>query len=169
MQNTQRQDNLPQIGKNMADKANRASVAERFDDAAVPKTISVDLALLTYDDALLRDLALSILTTAQPHDAHTLSLLHTVPGIGTIRSLVLLSDIHAMDRFPRGQDCASSCRLGQCAKESGGKRLGPSGKKIGNAHLPWAFSAAVVCWRNNPQGQKALLRLENKHDKRSIR
>jgi transposase len=89
-----------------------------------------------------------------------------VPGIGKILRLVLLYDIHRIDRFPRVQDVASYCRLGKCRKESGGKRLGTSGAKIGNAHRKWAFSeAAVLFLRNNPQGQKLLARLEKKHDK----
>jgi transposase len=54
----------------------------------------------------------------------------------------------------------------KCSKESGGKRVGTSGKKIGNAHLKWAFSeAATLFLRNNPQGQKLLSRLEKKPDK----
>ena len=166
VQNTNSQYNLPEIGKKIAYKANREGVAERFDDAAVQKTIEVDLALITYYDELLRDLELSILTTAKQHDANTLYLLQTVPGIGKILSLVLLYEIHDIDRFPRVQDFASYCRLVKCAKESAGKRLGTSGKKIGNAHLKWAFSeAAVLFLRNNPQGQKYLARLEKKHDK----
>jgi transposase len=166
VQNTNSQYNLPEMGKKIAYQANREGVAERFDDAAVQKTIEVDLALLTYYDELLRDLALSILTTAKQHDANTLYLLQTVPGIGKILSLVLLYEIHDIDRFPRVQDFASYCRLVKCAKESAGKRLGTSGKKIGNAHLKWAFSeAAVLFLRNNPQGQKYLARLEKKHDK----
>jgi transposase len=64
------------------------------------------------------------------------------------------------------QDFASYGRLVKCAKESAGKRLGTSGKNIGNAHLKWAFSeAAVLVLRNNPQGQKYLVRLEKKPDK----
>jgi transposase len=55
--------------------------------------------------------------------------------------------------------------LVKCSKESGGKRLGTSGKKIGNAHLKWAFSeAATLFLRNHPEGQKLLARLEKKHD-----
>jgi hypothetical protein len=43
---------------------------------------------------------------------------------------------------------------------------GTSGKKIGNAHLKWAFSeAATLFLRNNPEGQKLLERLEKKHNK----
>jgi len=90
VQNTNSQYNLPEIGKNIACKANRDGVAERFADPAVHKNIEVDLALITSYDELLRELELYIMTSAKHHDAHTLSLLHTVPGIGKILSLVLL-------------------------------------------------------------------------------
>jgi transposase len=166
VQNTNSQYNLPAIGKKLAYKANRDGVAERFADPAVQKSIEVDLALITYYDALLRDVELTIVQTAKPHDAQTLSLLQTVPGIGKILSLVLLYDMHDITRFPRVQDFASYCRLVKCAKESAGKRSGTSGSKIGNAHLTWAFSeAAVLFLRDNPAGQKLLTRLEKKHSK----
>ena len=98
--------------------------------------------------------------------SQTLYLLHTVPGIGTILSLVLLYEMHDIDRFPRVQDFASYCRLVTCARESAGKRSGTSGATIGNAHLTWAFSeAAVVFLRDNPAGQTLLTRLEKKHGK----
>jgi transposase len=166
VQNTNSQYNLPAIGKKIAYKANRDGVAERFADPAVQKSIEVDLALITYYDALLRDVELSIVNTAKHHDANTLYLLQTVPGIGKILSLVLLYEIHDIARFPRVQDFASYCRLVKCAKESAGKRSGTSGTKIGNAHLKWAFSeAAVLFLRDNPAGQKWLTRLEKKHSK----
>jgi transposase len=166
VQNTNSQYNLPEIGKKIAYKANRQGVANRFTDLAVQKNIEVDLALITYDDALLSDLELYILKTAKQHDANTLYLLQTVPGIGKILSLVLLYEIHDIDRFPRVQDFVSYGRLVKCAKESAGKRLGTSGKKIGNAHLKWAFSeAAALFLRNNEPGQKYLTRLEKRHDK----
>jgi hypothetical protein len=79
---------------------------------------------------------------------------------------VWLYAIHRIERFPRVQDCASSCRLVKCRKESGGTRVGTSGKNIGHAHLQWAFSAAATRFlRHNPQGQKLLSRVENKHAK----
>jgi transposase len=90
VQNTNRHYNLPNIGKKIAYQANREGVAERFEEAAVQKTIEVDLALITYYDALLKDLELYILITAKQHDANTLYLLQTVPGIGKSLSLVLL-------------------------------------------------------------------------------
>jgi transposase len=158
--------NLPEIGQKIADKATREAVAERFSDPAGHKTVAVDLALITYDDELLKDLALAILKTAKHHAANTLYLLHTVPGIGEILSLVWLYEIHQIDRCPRVQDFASYARPVKCRQASGGKRLGTSGKKIGKAHLKWAFSdAATLVLRNNPQGQKLLRRLEKKPGK----
>ena len=164
IQNTNSQYNLPEIGKKIAYKANRAGVAERFPEPAVQKSVEVDLALIDHYDQLLRNVELSILHTAKQHNANTLYLLRTVPGIGEILSLVLLYEIHDIHRFPRVQDFVSYCRLVKCAKESAGKRYGTSGKKIGNAYLKWAFSeAAVLFLRNNAQGQKFLARLEKKH------
>ena len=166
LQQTNCQYNLPEIGKKIAYKANRAGVAERFPDPAVQKSIEVDLALIDYYDQLLRDLELTIVQTAKQHDANTLYLLQTVPGMGKIRSLVLLYEMHDIARFPRVQDFVSYCRLVKCAKESAGKPYGTSGTKIGNAYLKWAFSeAAVLFLRNNPAGQKYLARLEKKHGK----
>jgi transposase len=132
----------------------------------VHKSIEVDLALIPSDDALLRDVERPIVTTAKPHDAQTLSLRQTVPGLGKILSLVLLYEMHDIARFPRVQDFASSGRLVKCARESAGKRSGTSGAKIGNAPLTWAFSAAaVLCLRDNPAGQQWLPRLEKKPSK----
>jgi transposase len=164
IQNTNSQYNLPEIGKKLAYKANRDGVAERFPDPAVQKSMEVDLALLGSYEPLLRDLELHIVKAAKQHDPNTLYLLQTVPGIGKILSLVLLYEIHDIQRFPSVQDFVSYCRLVKCAKESAGKRYGTAGAKIGNAYLKWAFSeAAVLFLRANPAGQKYLTRLEKKH------
>jgi transposase len=166
VQNTNSQYNLPVIGQKIAYKANRDGVAERFADPAVQKSIEVDLTLIGHYDDLLRDVELTIVKAAKQHDANTLYLLQTVPGIGKILSLVLLYEIYDINRFPRVQEFASYCRLVKCAKESNGKRSGTLGTKIGNAHLKWAFSeAAVLFLRDNPAGQKLLARLEKKHGK----
>jgi transposase len=161
--NTNSQSNIPEISQTIAYKANRDGVVERFDDPAVQKTIEVDLALITSYDALLKDLELDILKTAKHHDANIRSLLQTVPGIGKLLSLMLLDEIHQIERCPTVQDFASDVRLVPCRKASGGKRVGTSGQKIDNAHLTWAFSeAATLFVRNNPQGQKLLAHLEKK-------
>jgi transposase len=164
VQQTNSQDHLPEIGKNIAYKANRDGVAERFADPAVQKSIEVDLALITYYDQLLTDLELSIVKNAKHHDANTFYRLRSVPGVGKILALVMLYEIHDIHRFPRVQDFVSYCRLVKCAKESAGKRYGTSGKKIGHASLKWAFSeAAVLFLRHHPAGQKFLAKLEYRH------
>ena len=58
------------------------------------------MGLITSYNERLKDLELYILKTAKHHDAHTLYLLQTVPGIGNMLSLVLLDEIHRIDRFP---------------------------------------------------------------------
>jgi hypothetical protein len=162
--NTQSPDNLPEMGKNIASKANRDGIAARFPAPAVPKSLEVALALIGDDDPLLTDLELPIVQTAKQHDAPTLYRLQSVPGMGKLLSLVLLDEMQDSQRFPRGQDVVSSCRWVTWAKESTGKRYGTSGAKIGNASLTWAFSeAAVLCLRNPPAGQQYLARLEKKH------
>jgi transposase len=166
VQHTNSQYNLPAIGQKIAYKANRDGVAERFADPAVQKSIEVDLTRIGHDDDLLRDVELTLVKAAKHHDANTLYLLQTVPGIGKILGLVLRYEIYAIHRFPRVQEFASYCRLVKCAKESHGKRSGSLGTKIDNAHLQWAFSeAAVLFLRDNPAGQKFLARLEKKHGK----
>src|SRR5262245_34119208 len=111
---------LPAMGQKMADQAHRNGVADRCADAAMQKSIEGDRALIPYYDALLRDVALTIVNTATPHDANTLYRLQTVPGIGKSLRRVLLDAIHDLNRFPRGQDFVSSCRLVQCARASAG-------------------------------------------------
>ena len=77
--------------------------------------------------------------------------------------VVLLYAIHAITRFPRGQDGVSSGRVVTCAKASAGKREGTAGPKSGKASLQWACSAAAVLFlRTHPAGQKSLARLEQK-------
>jgi Transposase len=119
---TPSQYNLPEMGQKLAYQANRDGVAERFPDPAVPQPSAVALALSGSDDPRLRARALSVLTTATQHDANPLYRLRTVPGIGAILRRVRRYAIHDLQRFPRGQDGVSSCRLGQCAQASAGKR-----------------------------------------------
>ena len=166
IQNTTSQYNLPALGKKIAYKANRVGVAERFPDPSVRASIAMDLALIDHYDALLTEVELSIVRTAKQHDANAFYRLRSVPGIGKILALVILYEIHDIRRFPRVQDFASYCRLVQCAQESAGKRLGSTGKKIGNAHLKWAFSeAAALFLRQNLAGQRYVARLTRKHGK----
>jgi len=166
IQNTNSQYNLPEIGKKIAYKANREGVAERFDEQSVQKSIEMDLLLIDHYDKLLTDVELYITRTAKEHDAQNFFLLRSVPGIGKILSLVILYEIHDIERFPTVQDFASYARLVKCSKESAGKRYGFSGAKIGNVHLKWAFSeASVLFLRGNSKGQRYVEKLTSKHGK----
>jgi transposase len=166
IQNTNSQCNLPEFGKKIAYKIHRESVQEQFDDPDVRRSITADLELIDHLDQLKGNLERHILKNAREHDPNALYLLRTVHGIGPVLSLVILYEINHISRFPRVQDFVSYCRLVKCAKESAGKRHGTSGKKIGNAHLKWAFSeAAVLFLKGNPEGLKFKKRLEKKHGK----
>ena len=166
LQNTNSQYNLPEIGKKLAYQAHRAGVEEHFPDPRVRKTIAVDVSLIDPYDQLLGEVELYITRTATAHDVQTCARLQSVPGIGQILALVLLSEIQDLTRFPRVPAFVSYCRLVKCAKESGGKRLGTSGKKIGTVPLRWAFAeAAVLFLRQNQPGKEYFAKLERKHGK----
>ena len=75
----------------------------------------------------------------------------TVPGIGQILALVILYEIQTIARFPCVPDFVSYGRLVKGAKDSHGKRLGTSGKKIGTVQLRWAFAEAAVLFIRQSQ------------------
>ena len=79
-------------------------------------------------------------------------------------ALTILYEVHDITRFDRVQEFASYARLIKCTKESGGKKLGTGGAKMGNVQLKWAFSeAAVTFLRHNSARKKILARLEKTH------
>jgi transposase len=166
IQNTNSQYNLPEFGKKLTYKGNRGGVEEHFPDPSVRMAIAIDVSLVDHYDRLLGEVELYITRSAKAHDVQTFARLQSVPGIGQISALVLLYEIHDIQRFPRVQDFVSYYRLVQSAKESNGKRLGASGKKIGNVHLRWAFAeAAVLFIRQNQPGKTYFTKLEHKHGK----
>jgi transposase len=121
---------------------------------------------LHHYDKLLGEVELYLTRSAKAHDVQTFARLQSVPGIGQTLALVILYEIQDITRFPRVQDFVSYCRLVKCAKESGGKRLGTSGTKIGNVHLRWAFAeAAVLFLRHNHPGKAYFIKLEQTHGK----
>jgi len=158
--------NLAPLGKRIAYPANRAGVAEHFEDAAVRKSIGLDLALLERYDELLTDLEADLVRQAKQHDPQAFALLRSIPGVGKVLALTILYEIHDITRFDRVQEFASYARLVKCAKESAGKRYGTSGAKMGNVHLKWAFSeAAVLFVRHSAEGKKLLAKLEKRFGK----
>jgi transposase len=166
IQNTNSHYNLPEFGRKIIHKIHRAGLAEHFPDPVVRRSIEVDLELIDHYDRLIRELEADLQRHARVHDPQALYLLRTVHGIGATLALVILYEIHHIRRFPSVGEFASYARLVKCPKESGGKRLGTSGSKIGNVHLKWAFSeAATLFLRANPEGMRYKQRLERKHGK----
>ena len=166
MPNTRAQYNLPEFGRRLAYPANRDGISAHFADPSVRKSVDVDLALIGHYDALIVDLALTIVREATRHDADAFHRLRSVPGIGNVLSLTILYEIHDITRVDRVQEFASDARLVKCKKESGGKTVGTGGAQMGNVHLKWAFSdAAVLFLRHTPHGKKRLAGIEKKHGK----
>jgi transposase len=128
--------------------------------------VEVDLSTIEHYEQLLDKLERELERIATGHDPINLALLKSVPGVGKILGMVMLYEIEDIARFPREQDFASYCRLVKPAKESNGKHYGHSGKKIGNAHLRWAFGEAVVLMlKGNKPAQAVLQKLASKHGK----
>jgi transposase len=166
IQNTASQYNLPPLGTRVDRKGERNSIPAHFPDPVVRRSVELDLSLIAHYDGLLRALESELTQRAKGHDAFGYQLLRSIPGVGRILSLVLLYEIDTIDRFPRVNEFLSYARLVKPKKESNGKVYGHSGKKIGNAHLKWAFSeAAVLFLRKNPDGQQFVERLAKKHGK----
>ena len=80
--------------------------------------------------------------------------------------LILLYDIHDIARFGSAGQFISYARLVRCSHESAGKKSPGKGRKIGNAHLKWAFSEATcLILREVPQAAAFVARKEKKHGK----
>lgn len=166
IQNTRSQYNLSDCLGCIAKPQNREGIAQRFDDPSVQKMMDTDLAVIEAYDPIIAKMERDIIKMADQHDPVAYALLKSIPGIGRILGLVILYEIEDINRFPTVQDFVSYSRLVKSVKESNGKKYGSSGKKIGNAHLKWAFSeAAALFLKGNEPGKKYLDRLANKHSK----
>ncbi len=166
IQNTRSQYNLPESLGCIAKPQNRGGIVERFNDPSVQKMIETDFAVIHAYDPIIAKMERDIIRMAKHHNPIAYALLKSIHGVGRILGLVILYEIENINRFPSVQNFASYSRLVKCAKESNGKKYGSSGKKIGNAHLKWAFSeAAVLFLKGNEPGKRYLDRLANKHGK----
>jgi len=166
IQNMNTQCNLSGFSKTIKYKSNRDGVEDRFTDLSVRKNIEADLILVERYDSLIRDLELFLVNNARQHDPYSFHLLQTVPGIGKIIALVLLYEVHDINRFPQVQDFSSYSRLVKPKHESNGKISGAKNSKIGNAHLKWAFSEAAIRFiGKSEEGKQYVERMEKKHGK----
>lgn len=165
-QNTASQYNHQEPLGRIAKPQNRDGLIDRFDSPCVQMSIAANLDMIETYDRVIAVLEQDIISSANIHDSGAYALLKTIPGVGRIIALNLLYEIENIARFPRVQDFASYCRLVKCAKESNGKKYGTSGKKIGNAHLRWAFSeAAQLFLKGNAPARQYMQKIVSKHGK----
>ena len=166
--NTNSQYNHPPFDKKLSYAGNRSEeIAERFTQASTQMSIRADLNLIDAYDAQIDEVERTVLKHAKITDPVTLKLLRTIPGIGKILSLVLLYEIDQIARFPEVGNFLSYSRLVRCEHESAGKKKGSGGKKIGNAHLKWAFAeAACLMLRAEADAKKWLDRQARKRGKK---
>ena len=142
--NTNTQFNLPPLTKKLTYAANRTpELPERFTDPSTRLMVETDLALIADYDRQIARLELHLTRTAKVDDPVTFGFLRTVPGIGPILGLILLYEIDDIKRFPEAGNFLSYSRLVRCEHSSAGKVKGSGPKKVGNAHLKWAFSEAA--------------------------
>jgi transposase len=149
--------NLAPFPKKLSFAANRTemNVAERFTDPSVQKSAAVNLGLIDRLDEVIADLELYLVRTAKADDLQTFYRLRSIPGVGKVLALILLYEMHEAHRCDAAGQFLSYARLVRCAHESAGKKLGSGGKKIGNAHLRWAFAeAACLFLRSSERAKK---------------
>ena len=166
IQNTNTQYNLPDFANRIQYAANREGLAEHFPDGSVRRMIELDLALIDQLDDDIRRIELYLSRNAKIDAPSDYYRLRSIPGVGKILSMVLLYEIHDIQRFPKVGNFLSYARLVRCAHESAGKRCGFGDRKIGNAHLKWAFSeATVLMMKQSAEAKRFVARKERKHGK----
>jgi transposase len=164
VQNTNSQYNLAPFAKKLTYAGNRsADLAERFPHESTRRAVVADLAMVEHLDEQIGALELYLTRSAKVDDPFTFHLLRSVPGIGKILALTLLYEIHAIHRFADVGNFLSYARLVRCIHESAGKVKGFGGRKMGNAHLKWAFSeAACLMLRGHEPAKKWLAKKAKK-------
>ena len=148
--------NLTPFPKKLSFAANREEmkIPQQFSDVSVQKSAAADLAVIDRLDEVIGDLELYLTRTAKVDSVQTYQRLQTIPGVGKVLALILLYEMHESQRFASAGQFLSYARLVRCAHESAGKKLGTGGKKIGNAHLRWAFAEAACLFLRQSERAK---------------
>ena len=168
IQNAASQYQLPAFAKKLTYAANREEldVASCFTNVSVRRAVEADLALVDAYDTQIAAIELHLTRSAKIDDPQAYHRLTSIPGVGKVLGLVLLYEIHNIRRFTSPGRFLSYARLVKGSHESAGKKKGSPGKKMGNAHLKWAFSEATcLLVRNSPRAKTWLARRTKKHGK----
>src|SRR5207244_2980174 len=108
------------------------TIVQRFDHDSTRQSVRADLALIDALDRQVGELESYLVRTVRVDDAVAYHLLRTVPGVGKVIALILLYEVHRIDRFGAAGNFLSYARLVRCAHESAGKVKGYGCTKIGN-------------------------------------
>jgi transposase len=168
LQMTFLQYNLTPPAQKLCYAANRASLnLDVFPDPSTRSMLAADLAIVTGLDQQIKRLEAELVRAAKVHDPQAFHRLRTVPGIGPVLALILLYEVHDIGRFAGEGRFLSYARLVSGVRESAGKSKGTGGRKIGNAHLKWAFGEATcLLIRELPRAKTWLARRERKLGKK---
>lgn len=165
-QNTQSQYNLPALDRHLG-KVARTHLLEHFgDDAEVQMSMAANLALVETLDETIYQMERYLEHCIRTDDYTTFYLLQSIPGVGRILALTLFYEIHDIHRFAQVGNFLSYARLVPGARESDGKVKAVGGRKMGNAHLRWAFSEAAVLFLRTPAHQQFFKKLAKKHGRK---
>ena len=107
IKNTLSQYNLPAHPENLRYVKHRVAMRSAFPDPSVQRSIDLDLARIEFYDGQLSKLEWYLKRTAKAVDPEAVILLQSIHGISDILSLVILYEIHDIERFPRVQDFVS--------------------------------------------------------------
>lgn len=103
-----------------------------------------DLQMIAFLDPVIKKLEQQIRAQAKCHDRTALHILQSVPGVGDILSLIILYEVHDINRFESPQRFCSYSRVVKCERSSEGKKSKGGNQKIGNPYLKWALADIII-------------------------
>ena len=157
VQNTYTQYNIRTTSGGGRDRLREEDPTAPFADESVKFMLRSDISVIERLDENIVKLESHLIRHAKIHDPIRFQMLRTIPGVGPVLAMVMLYEVHDIDRFDNIGQFVSYCRLVACAHESDGKKLGTGGRKIGNAHLKWAFGEAAALMIRETDEAKAFM------------
>jgi transposase len=139
----------------------------KFEEPDLQYLIKADLDFIEATTTIIRPLEIQIKTQARHHDRKAYNLLMSVNGIGELLGLIILYEVHDINRFKCVQQFSSYCRLVRCERTSDGKRSKGGNPKMGNPYLKHAFTQIIIyAQKTSPVINKYYQRLCSKFGKK---
>ena len=128
-------------------------IKKMFDCPNLVFTAQKQLATIRFLDQQINDI--EALVRPQIRLKPAFEKLLSIPGIGDILGLTIMSEVGDIKRFAKAGNYSSYCRCVSSEKISNGKKKGENNKKNGNRYLSWAYvEAANFCIRNCPEAKR---------------